>query len=343
MHLKKVFLLSLFVFITASICLAQPTPDTTKAQNTPQHFIYFGADREKIHDPLFLDCKKTAGAQLRYTWRSLEPGKNEYDFSEIKEDLAFLQSQGKKLFIQLVDATFSQKWIAVPAYLTKDSIYHGGAFREYEYRENDTIAMDAGWGARRWDPAVRERFQKLFQALANEFDGKIAGINLQETSLSIGQGTLRPEGFTPKKYRDGILDNMKALKKAFQKSDCIQYANFMPGGYNPGGDTTLLPSVYEFAKNNKIGIGGPDILVYKPGQMRNSYGLIRDCAGIIITGVAVQDGNYDHINPQTGKQVTVKEIYEFARDYLKLKYIFWCNEEPYYSQTVIPYLMNLSE
>jgi hypothetical protein len=59
------------------------------------------------------------------------------------------------------------------------------------------------------------------------------------------------------------------------------------------------------------------------------------------TGVAVQDGNYDHINPKTGRQVTIREIYEFARDYLKLKYIFWCIEEPYFSRDVIPFLNQL--
>ena len=310
-------------------------------QNVIHHFIYFGADREKIIDPLFLNCKNAAGAQIRYSWKMLEPKKDEYDFGMIKKDLSFLKAHGKGLFIQLNDATFDSNRIAIPKYLLEDSVYHGGVSLQYEFIGKEQRPAKAGWTARRWDPAVRERFQKLFNALGKEFDGKIAGINLQETALGIGEGPLRPKGFSFEIYRDGVLNNMLALKKAFPKSDVIQYANFIPGGYQPGGNPELLKSVYEFAKKNNIGVGGPDVLVYKKGQMNNSYGLIREAAGIVPTGVAVQDGNYDHINPKTGKQVTVNEIYEFARDYLKLKYIFWCTEEPYYSRDVIPFLSQL--
>jgi hypothetical protein len=311
------------------------------SQDNIRHFIYFGFDRENISDSLFLHCPKASGAQLMYWWKFLEPEKDRYDFSIIENDLAYLLAHGKQLFIQLNDVTFNEKRNALPRYLLNDTTYHGGGFVQYEYEEGNPRPRKGGWTARRWDPAVRERFQKLIQALGKAFDGRIAGINLDETAVGIGRGSLFPAGYTAEGYRNGILDNMNALKKAFQKSDCIQYANFMPGGYIPGGDESLLRSVYEFAWNNHIGIGGPDILVYKPGQMRNSYGLIRESAGRTTTGVAVQDGNYDHINPKTGKKVTVEEIYVFAKDYLELHYIFWCNEEPHYSNELIPFLQKL--
>ena len=35
-------------------------------------------------------------------------------------------------------------------------------------------------------------------------------------------------------------------------------------------------------------------------------------AGEVTVGIAVQDGNYDHIHPKTGKRVTVAELIEFA-------------------------------
>ena len=56
------------------------------------------------------------------------------------------------------------------------------------------------------------------------------------------------------------------------------------------------------------------------------------------TGVEVQHGNYEVINPKTGKQVTVPEILNFAENYLRLNYIFWCTQEPYYSKQVLPRL-----
>ena len=37
-----------------------------ESQNAINHFIYFGNDREKINESLFLHCKNASGAQIRY-------------------------------------------------------------------------------------------------------------------------------------------------------------------------------------------------------------------------------------------------------------------------------------
>jgi hypothetical protein len=79
-------------------------------------------------------------------------------------------------------------------------------------------------------------------------------------------------------------------------------------------------------------------LPYKRGQMGSSYGLIREVAGDVVVGIAVQDGNYDHVNPKTGKRVTIAELIEFATEYLNADYIFWCTEEPYYSNEVVTFM-----
>jgi hypothetical protein len=71
----------------------------------------------------------------------------------------------------------------------------------------------------------------LFVALGKEFDGRIAGINLAESSVGVGRtGKLWPRGFTREIYREAVITNMRALKRAFPKSIAMVYANFMPGG-----------------------------------------------------------------------------------------------------------------
>ena len=304
------------------------------------HFVYFAMDREKIRTTKsFLDTKAFEGAQVAYFWRQLEPGKDEYDFKLIREDLAFLKSHGKKLWVQLQDVSFSERWIPVPKYLLEDPKYHGGANRQYQYKDNDADATGAGWAARRWDPAVQERFHKLLFALAKEFDGKIEGINFAESSVDFGStGRLYPEGFTPEIYRDALVTNLKALKRAFSKSIVLQYANFMPGEWRPTDDKGYLRAVYRAARESKVGVGGPDLFPYKPGQMRNSYELIKDVSGDLTVGIAVQDGNYEHVNPKTGKRVTIAELIEFANNYLSVDYLFWCIEEPYFSNDVVAFM-----
>jgi len=301
-----------------------------------RHYVFFGMDRERIREATaFLETKRFEGAQIAYSWRQLELGRDEYDFSLIREDLAFLSSKGKKLFVQIQDVSFSEKWIHVPRYLLKDPQFGGGADKQYRYKYVNHLETDVkvlGWMARRWDANVRDRFRKLLVELGKEFDGKIEGVNLAETAFDIGHsGALFPKGFTFENYRDGIIANMKAMREAFPKSVVLVYANFMPGDGN-------LRAVYEAARKLHVGVGGPDLLPYKQSQMDNSYPLIKASASHVPVGLAVQDGDYNHVNPKTSKQVTIAEVIDFGKEYLGIDYIFWCTEEPYYSEQLIPFM-----
>ena len=313
---------------------------TSVAAKPIHHYVFFGQDREKLKAASsFFETKALEGAQVTYSWRQLEPEKDKYDFSYIREDLEFLNSKGKKLFIQLQDVTFSETRINIPRYLLSDPTYNGGANKQYRVKSDDEEqATVLGWAARRWDPAVQERLHKLLMALGKEFDGRIEGINFAETSVGFGfTGRLFPKGFSFEIYRDAIIANMKALRRAFPKSVAMQYANFMPGEWRPDNDRGYLQAVFKAAKEAKVGMGGPDLLPHRPSQMKHSYPLIKDLAGMVPTGIAVQDGNYEEIDSRTGKRFSIPELLKFATEYLKVDYIFWCTQEPYYSAEVIPF------
>jgi len=310
------------------------------------HYVFFGQDREKIKtDSGFLGTQAFEGAQVAYSWRQLEPQKDQYDFSAIREDLAFLTSKGKKLFVQLQDTTFNESRIPVPRYLLNEPQYNGGADKQYRVKDSDEEhAVVDGWMVRRWDPAVQERLHKLLVALGKEFDGRIEGINFAETSAGFGEsGRLFPKGFSFQTYRDAIITNMKALRQAFPKSVVIQYANFMPGEWRatPAEDKGYLRAVYKAARELKVGVGGPDLLPYRPAQLKTSYPLIREVAAAVPVGIAVQDGNYEDRDPKTEKPITISALLNFATDDLKVNYIFWCTQEPYYSEQLVPFLRRL--
>ena len=64
-------------------------------------------------------------------------------------------------------------------------------------------------------------------------------------------------------------------------------------------------------------------------------------------GIAVQDGNYigktgadndydeesDHINSSRKNLVPI--LHAFAKDFLKIDYIFWVNQKPYFEEDVM--------
>jgi hypothetical protein len=328
--MKRIFLL-LALTISAN-CFAQV-----------KHFMFIGMDRDLLQDTSrWATNGLFDGAQVAYSWRQLEHEKGKYDFAIIEEDLALLKRHGKKLFIQVQDVSFSMKWNHAPAYLLNDTIYHGGANKQYRFiNNNQADYQELGWVTRRWDPAVQERLHKLYTALGKKYDGIVEGVNTEETAADFGTGALHPPGFSFQRYRDAWKENLTALKKAFPKSTVIVYANFMPGGFQPGQDSTLLKSIYTFAWENNIGVGGPDLLPYNRWQMTNSYGFIRDSYMKVPTGVAVQDGTYEYISPATNKAITAEEIYQFGKDYLHLSYIFWGTEDPFFYGQVIPFLKSL--
>lgn len=301
----------------------------------PRHFVYFVREHDRIAEPSFLAHERIVGAQLMFTWKQLEPERDRYDFTELRQRLAFLERHDKRLWIQLQDVSFSEN-ILVPDYLLTDSAFHGGVARWYEGEGGQ--ARFGGWVARRWDPAVRARFIRLLDALGREFDGKIEGLNIPETAVSFDHPDFRPADFSNESYAEAIRETMSAARRAFRRSCVVVYANFMPGEWLPGDDKGYLRSVYAHAAKIDAGVGGPDLLPHRRGQQNHSQLLISRRPREVVAAVAVQDGNLAEINPATGARVTVAELYRFAKERLRLDYIFWGTEEPYYSSEVLPFL-----
>ena len=304
-----------------------------------QHYVFFSHEHERITEPSFLTHEQIAGAQLKYTWRELEPERDRYALQPLRDHIALLQRHGKRLFVQLQDVTFSDR-IPVPDYLLADTVFGGGAARKYEEDGAGQTRFD-GWVARRWDPAVRARFIKLIEVLAAELDGRIEGLVIPETAIGFNDPERHPPDFSHERYVEALREIMTAARRAFSRSCVILYANFIPGEWLPGSDKGYLRSIYAHADSLGIGVGGPDVLPHRKGQLNHSYPLIARRRKGVVAGVAVQDGNLGEKNPATGSRVTVDELYRFATGYLRTNYVFWGTEEPYYSTEILPYLRNL--
>ncbi len=314
-----------------------------QAVDSPQNFVYFGVDRSRITEASFLETDGVVGAQLKYRWPELEPERDRYDLDLVLRDLEFLERHGKRLFIQIQDVSFEESIVNVPAYILEDPAFSGGVARQYGEGEDGTDLIPEGWVARRWDPAVRERFLRLLRALGEQLDGRIAGVNLPETSIGFGEsGEFDPPGYTFENYRDGVLAVMTAAREAFPQSHVIQYANFMPGEELPLSDNGYLKSIYAHGDRIGVGVGNPDLLPHRKWQQNHSLPLIAARGPKTIAGVAVQWGNLDDVNRETGERVTVEELARYARDRLRVDYVFWGTQEPHYSEAVIPYLEALA-
>jgi hypothetical protein len=274
-----------------------------------------------------------AGGQIIYSWRQLEPKKDQYDFSKLQRDLAVARSLHKKLWVAISDRGFSLQWKTMPDYLSTDPEYQGGIVFQYSYpgTKEGTNKTPDGTVAMQWNPAVRARFQKLLRTLAMRFDGRIYGINFEETAMSanLPEGE---KGFTCDGYFDAEMENIAAARQAFHKTALVMFANFWPCEWNDS--RHYMSRAFAYAAAHDIGMGGPDIYPYNPAQMKNSYRFLNDYRGKLkLVAMSVQEPDLDFIDPKTGKPFTKESFTAFAQDYLGADIIFWAYTSPWLQPT----------
>ncbi|MGV3278539.1 hypothetical protein ACFX5K_02685 [Rickettsiales bacterium LUAb2] len=313
-------------------------------KNSVQNFLFIGGDSDNISQyNKQLANKNIKGVQIVYTWKQLEPKKDHYDFSSIRDNLNYLKAKHKKLFIQIQDRFFTKDAKYVPDYLLQEVEFDGGVIPQIDNGGGSKQATE-GWVTLQWNDKVRERFQKLIKALAKEFDGEIYGINLPETAIDINLKSDN-RGFTCDKYFQATLENIKVAKEAFKNSYVVQYVNFFPCEWD--NSKKYMSRLFEFAAKNGVGLGGPDIVPYvydtskfnpnKLGdapynyqqgiansEMHNAYPFFNKYKGkLSLIAMAVQSPDYVYINPKTKKHFTAQEFSDFATNYLGVNIIFW--------------------
>ncbi len=292
----------------------------------PRNFLFADSDDLVAHRSL-VERPEIEGVQIVYSWKSLEHAKGEYDFSQIESDLAFLQKRGKKLFVQLQDRFFFIEARNLPRYLLEEPEYGGGLVPQSDYAGEGQPAGH-GWAAIQWNSALRARFQALLRALAARFDGRIFGINLPESAVEVDPKKDKT-GFSCDAYFAAEMDNARVAREAFHQSHVVQYVNFWPCEWD--NERKYMSRFFEFAAQNRIGLGGPDIVPWRQGQMKNSYPYFNRYRGKLeLVAMAVQEPTLTYTNPKTGKKFTREEFIAFARDYLGVDIIFWSVNAPWW-------------
>jgi len=295
------------------------------AAAAPQNFLFASGDELESLGAL-IRRPDIAGVQVVYSWKSLEKARDQYDFSRIERDLAYLETLDRKLFVQVQDRFFEIQHRNVPAYLLEEPIYRGGLVPQSD-NPGENLPEGHGWVTQQWNPAVRGRFQKLLAALAQKFDGRVWGVNLPESSVDVDAKNDQT-GFTCDGYFEATLENIAFARKVFRKSHVVQYTNFWPCEWE--NDHQYMSRAFEFAKQNRIGLGGPDIVPYRKGQMKNSYPFFNRYKGqLSLVAMAIQEPTLTYTNPETKKKFTREEFVDFAENYLGVDVIFWSASSPW--------------
>jgi hypothetical protein len=289
-----------------------------------ENFLYTGnGDLPGLQQ--ILERPDIGGAQVVYSWKALEPEEGVYDFSAIERDLAATDALKKKLFIQIQDRFFDVKARNIPAYLQTEK-YGGGLVAQVD-NAGEGQPQGYGWVALQWNADLRARYQALLAALAKQFDGRIYGVNLPETAIDIDMKH-DATGFSCDAYFEAEMANLAAARAAFQKSQVVQYVNFWPCEWE--NDHDYMGRLFAYAAANKVGLGGPDVIPWRKGQMKNAYPFFHQLKDkLALVGMAVQEPTLTYKNPKTGQRFTREELAGFAEGYLGADIIFWSAEAPW--------------
>jgi hypothetical protein len=309
------------------LCLALcPSLAAAPAQAAPpQNFLYTSSD-ELASFAALVERPDIAGVQIVYSWKSLESARGVYDFSRIERDLDFVERRHKRLFLQIQDRFFEIAHRNVPAYLLDDPVYGGGLAPQADH-PGEGKPEGHGWVAMQWNPEVRKRYQELLRALAERFDGRVAGVNLPETAAEVDMQRDRT-GFTCDAYFAAEIENITFARSVFTKSPVVLYANFWPCEWND--EQKYMSRTFALAASRGFGLGGPDIVPWKPGHMNNSYPFFNEYRGKLrLVAMAVQEATLTYTNPKTKKKFTREEFVDFAENHLGVDIIFWSASSPW--------------
>lgn len=321
MHLG---LYALGVSLLSAICLVNA--EASFNSSLSQWLYTSNIDEEAL---ALLEHPEIQGIQSLYTWKSLEPQRDQYDFSAIENDLNHARSKGKQLWVQIQDRTFSIENNPVPIYLHKP-IYNNGSVPQCDGDDCDSDFVAGGWATAQWNSHVRERFQSLLKALAVKFDGKVYGFNLPETSIEV-QSNNNATGYTCQAYFEGTLDNARYAAQVFRRSYAVQYVNFWPCGW--ANENNYLSDSFQFFADHGVGVGGPDNIPFKQTMENNAYPFMSKYRNKVpINVVAVQEPDLAAINPNTSKPFTKAEFTSFAEKQLGSKILFWALSSPWLHQ-----------
>ncbi len=262
------------------------------------------------------------GIEQSYTWKSLEPTKDSYDFSQITNDLTHLSNLGKgqKLVIQIQYKAFGQGEYTVPTYVKNTS---GWVYQ----------SSTGSWDPCIWVSGVQTRIKALFSKLGSTLDSR-AGLQMVCISESAPSVTLSNLGVSEDTYGNAIVTLQEYLHSVFPTTYAVQYTNF---------PKSQLLKIANSMRSTGVGLGGPDVRAQTPTDgsdglvgtqsspgvynfYKNYWGWLpsgQAVSNTVIRAAAVQYPDYFWPAGAGNPDASLSDIFTTASTKLGLNILFW--------------------
>jgi len=267
-----------------------------------------------------------SGVAKEYAWRKLEPAMGRYDFAELEEDLAALGAVGKRLIVAIgVEGPKARP--NAPDWL-RGARYGGGVYRT----RNDTYRVV------QWNAAVSDRLCSLYTALGARLDGApyLEALMTPEFSLRSGVMEINAQDGVQEMDRAAQIRllglRMAALAGAFPNTVVMQQVDWvsMPG-WRPWRD------IERFARELGVGVACPFMAMRDASLTAGAYTLFPRLAGKVPLGVTVGP-HWAELSNREGGPASAWDVLKFAREELRVNYMFWSSRQPHFRDRVQPLL-----
>ena len=284
-----------------------PTRPSNGIKWHPGHYVgvYVNSPAWQVKKFLYASAR-FRGMHRLYYWRDLEPDEGHYDFSRIRADLDLMRSLHKQLIVQVEVRSFRKGGRQVPNYIT------GQAYGEGVYTDRYT----GGFHPMLWQPAVRERLAKLYQALGAEFDQdpNFEAIATAETAVAFRDAP-RAAPYSDERYLQSLTALAETLKQAFPHTTAIFYTNY---------PSSLLDDITKVLDRSGVALGSPDIFLDDPALLNGIYKYYPRMSGRVPLAISVDTADYRVRRPGAPRtDPPVAELYAFARERLQVNYVLW--------------------
>lgn len=301
--------------------------DTISSQWQATHFTQF-QDIYGVDD--------IEGAQVRVYWSEIEPTQGNYNFSRIHAYLSELESNDKRLVLQILDRVFNSTNYSsrLPAYLNSMGCIHVNS-------SSPTRVLVKLWRADCMDRRIA-----LENALAAEFDDEpyFEGITNEEVAPGINPGTSGADYTSRAELATQLKRLWTAMESAWQHTNRFAYINSLSGE---------VSGLLNHARDHGISMGGPDTLpsphngtpgdrTYRGTQSDGGYSA-EDFRGTMSVGYAVQ------VTQLGGKEgtYTPAQLAEHCADVMECNHLFWVRAPSSstinWASHILPYLEGTPE
>jgi len=266
------------------------------------------------------------GLARGYSWRVLEMSEGAYDVLGVHGDVVFAAGVGKRLVV-VIQTYGTPRYPPVPDYVLGQN-YGGGVYRTRTGNPRAVL----------WNAQVRARLCALFRALGARYDSDPDIAAVVGPSLTLGQTipaiNAQPgvEPFSATAYLASVRAQMQALRRAFPRTVVMQQFE-RPAAKEPD----FWPEIAALAKETGVGLVCTALDTDRFGRLEHGCRMYPGLAGVVPLGAGAGMG-WCTARRADGSPVTPADFLRFARESLKLNYMFWPLGEPVFSEQVLPAL-----